>query len=474
MADVLRVRGPDLVSAGGTRIVLRGVSLGGWMCMENFITGYPATETLHRRAMRRRLGDKVYEAFYDRLLECFFTDADARFLAGLGVNCVRIPFSYRHFEDDAHPRRIRDSGFRSLDRVVRVCAAQGIHTILDLHAAPGYQNARWHSDNPTHHAFLWDHRDFQDRVIHLWEALADHYRGEPWVAGYNVLNEPADTSGERILPFYERLAGAVRAVDPDHVLFLEGNDMARDFRMFGEPLENTVYACHDYALAGLADGGEYPGVSFGQYVDRGYVERRFLQRTEYMRRSGTPIWVGEFGPVYTGDPSRDEQRYRILADQLDIYAEHGASWSLWPYKDIGLQGMVHARPDSAYLRRIAPVLRRKARLGVDGWASARTPIDDVIRPLQQLVDEEYPDFDPPPFGRERWVRRLVREVLLAEPMVEDFARCFEGIDEDEAVVLADSFAFPACAVRERLVATLVAHGRMPGAGTPTITQAPPG
>jgi hypothetical protein len=59
-------------------------------------------------------------------------------------------------------------------------------------------------------------------------------------------------------------------------------------------------------------------------------------------------------------------------------------------------------------------------------------------------------------------------------MVEDFARCFEGVDEDEAVVLADSFAFPACGVREPLVATLAAHGRMPGAADPTVTQAPPG
>jgi len=38
------------VTRSGRSIVLRGVGLGGWMNMENFITGYPATETLQRAA----------------------------------------------------------------------------------------------------------------------------------------------------------------------------------------------------------------------------------------------------------------------------------------------------------------------------------------------------------------------------------------------------------------------------------------
>jgi hypothetical protein len=239
--------------------------------------------------------------------------------------------------------------------------------------------------------------------------------------------------------------------------------------MFDDPLENAVYACHDYALAGLADGGEYPGMSFGTYVDRAYLERQFHKRTEYMRRTGTPLWVGEFGPVYTGDATRDAQRSRVLADQLDIYAEHGASWSLWTYKDIGLQGMVVVRPESAYLRRIAPVLERKARLGVDGWGSARTPIDAIVDRLDQVLATEYPDFDPRPFGRERWTRRLVREMLLAEPMVDDFARCFAGVSEAEAIELADAFAFEACGIREPLVATLIDHGRLgPATSSPPL------
>src|SRR5262245_35994599 len=125
-----------------------------------------------------------------------------------------------------------------------------------------------HSDNPTHRALFWTHRQFQDRVVHLWEAMARRYRDNPWVAGYNPINEPGDASGEVIGPFYRRLHEAVRAVDPDHILFLEGNRYSVDFAMLGDPWPNTVYSVHGYALPGLVDGGDYPGMSRGRFVDK--------------------------------------------------------------------------------------------------------------------------------------------------------------------------------------------------------------
>ncbi|SFK93249.1 Aryl-phospho-beta-D-glucosidase BglC, GH1 family [Amycolatopsis sacchari] len=453
----LRVEGSRLVTASGTPVRLRGVGLGGWLNLENFITGFPSTEELHRQAMRAVLGQEVHDAFFDRFQEVFFTDDDAAFLAGLGLNCVRVPFHYRLFEDDDRPMELKEEGFRLLDRAVDVCARHGLYTVLDLHAAPGHHNQRWHSDNPTHRSTFWQHRHFQDRVVHLWQALAGRYRGNPWVAGYNPLNEPADPEGHVIEPFYARLHQAIRAVDPDHVIFLDGNRNATEFGMFRDPWPNTVYTVHDYALAGFADAGPYPGVSRGEYVDQRYLEKRFLQRSEYMRGTGTPIWVGEFGPVYSGHAERDESRYRVLADQLEIYDEHDAGWSLWTYKDIGLQGVVHVERTSPYLERIAPVLEKKARLGVDLWGGTDAGIRHIFDPLERTVAEEFPRFDPRPFGQREWVQVLVRHILLAEPMVDDFARCFLGVGPEEARALADCFAFGRCVERTRLTDVLRAH-----------------
>ena len=447
---LLQTSGRGFATRSGRSIVLRGVGLGGWMNMENFITGYPATETLQRAALRRVLGEDAYRSFFDRFLDVFFADADAAFIASLGLNSVRLAVNYRHFEDDMRPFELDEGGFLLLDRAIERCARHGLYAIIDLHALPGAQNQRWHSDNPTHRALFWTHRHFQDRVVHLWEALARRYRGNPWVAGYNPINEPADPTGKAIAPFYRRLEAAIRAIDKHHVLFLDGNRYSLDFHMFGDPMPNCVYTAHDYALPGFIDGGGYPGTTRGEHVDRAVVERTFLARTEYMRRTGTPIWIGEFGPVFVGDAARDAERYQLLRDQLALYHQHAAGWSLWTYKDIGLQGLVYLPPDAPYLQRIAPVLAKKARLGVDAWGSLDTGVRHILEPIERMFREEFPDFDPFPFGTQSWVHTLVRHILLAEPLVRDFGRCFEGLAPAAAEALADCFRFDRCRVRTPL------------------------
>src|ERR687889_916974 len=114
----LRVQGNRIVDGEGNEVVLRGFGLGGWMNMENFITGYPANEESMREAVRATLGEENYEIFFELFLEHFFTEGDARFISSLGLNLLRLPVNYRHFEDDRRPFEIKEGGFRHLDRVI--------------------------------------------------------------------------------------------------------------------------------------------------------------------------------------------------------------------------------------------------------------------------------------------------------------------------------------------------------------------
>lgn len=59
---LLRVEGTRM-AAGGTPVTLKGFGLGGWMNMENLITGYAGAESQQRRALHRVLGDERYERF---------------------------------------------------------------------------------------------------------------------------------------------------------------------------------------------------------------------------------------------------------------------------------------------------------------------------------------------------------------------------------------------------------------------------
>ena len=133
-SQALKVRGNQILNADGQPVVLRGFGLGGWMNMENFITGYPANEQAQRDAIRGVIGDELYQLFFDRFLEYFFTEADAEFVRTLGLNLVRLPINYRHFEDDMRPFELKEEGFKHLDRAIDACARHGVYTILDLHA----------------------------------------------------------------------------------------------------------------------------------------------------------------------------------------------------------------------------------------------------------------------------------------------------------------------------------------------------
>lgn len=452
---MLRLQGADIVDEAGQKIMLRGVGLGGWMNMENFITGFPGNEEAMRAAIRQELGAERYEYFFDKFLEYFFTEADAAYLSSLGLNLVRLPINYRHFEEDSAPFAIREEGFKHLDRVIELCARHGIYTIIDLHAVQGYQNQDWHCDNPTHQAFLWTHKLFQDRAAHLWEAIAARYRGNRWVAGYNLINEPNDPTDQLVGPVTARLHQAVKSADPEHLVFVDGNGFGSRFHCYGEPLSDTVYSAHDYAMCGFINGGPYPGYTEGVWCDQPWLLKHFNRKSEYMHQHNVPVWIGEFGPIFHGDPDLQETRYTLTRDQIAMYDQHQAHWSIWTYKDIGLMGLVYLRPDSPYMQRIAPVLAHKEHLGVDTWSGQDTEIREVMGPLEELLQREFSGADLR--GR---ASRLVRTILFAEAMIPEFAACFRGMNEGEIDEMMRSFSFEECIKRQPL-AEIFAQSQVP-------------
>lgn len=211
------------------------------------------------------------------------------------------------------------------------------------------------------------------------------------MAGYNPLNEPTDEEHTRLPVFYARIEKAIRAIDPHHILFLDGNTFGMDFRAFTDPLPNCVYTCHDYSNYGFPNP---PEEWTGSKEQVKFHEQQFARKTEYMKKIGGPVWSesvkpggpsprgdltpdGEFGPVYQqasdGIPDYEkinDKRYAVLECQLGIYAKSHASWSIWLYKDIGFQGMVYVNPDSEYIKLLEPFLQKK-RVGIDLRGRAR-------------------------------------------------------------------------------------------------------
>ena len=448
--NLLKVSGNKIVNQKGDTVCLRGFGLGGMLHFENFIDGYPANEEAMREGLLKVLGKEKFDLFFNEFYKNYFTESDAEYIQSLGLNMVRIPVNYRRFEDDMNPGVIKQEGFEYLDSVIDMCARHRIYTIIDLHALPGAQNQHWHSDNPTHKAFFWIHKDFQDRVVHLWEAIAGHYKDQPWVAGYDLINEPADPSGEIVFPYYKRLYEAVKKRDPNHIMFIEGNSYSTEFNIFNEIWDNVVYTNHDYADPGFIDGGDYPGYSRGRFVNRDTLESDFLRRSEFMLRNNVPVWVGEFGPVYTGIPEKDEMRYQVLKDQLACYDKYKVSWCIWLYKDLGLQAILSQDENTPYMKLTDEFRKKKNYLGADAWGSTDTNIRQVLSPLEELFKKEFPEYNPYPSGQKHQITLLVRHILIAEALVPEYCNLFRDLTNEELKAQAESFNFKNYRRRERL------------------------
>ncbi|CAE6498988.1 unnamed protein product [Rhizoctonia solani] len=204
------------------------------------------------------------------------------------------------------------------------CAHHGIYTILDLHAAPGGQNVDWHCDTGIHRALFWEHIEFQNRAIALWEELARRYKGNTWVAGYNPLNEPTDEEHTRVLDWYARAEKAIHAIDPDHIVSTEavvGLNVVLIYNIavlgwkyfccrllpvsttftflvlpfltpqsFGDPLPGSVYSIHDYSNYGFPQISEpYEGTP----EQKEKLESSFKRKIAYHEKTGGHIWNGE-------------------------------------------------------------------------------------------------------------------------------------------------------------------------------------
>ena len=468
--DQLSVKGNQIVDPRGHEVRLRGTCVGGWLNMEDFIDAYPGAEHQLRATLARELGVGKAQFFFDRLLDHFFTEDDVIFIRSLGANVVRLPLNYRHFESDDRPFEYLEAGFHRLDQAVAWCAQHGLYVILDLHSCPGWQNTDWHCDNASRHTFFWQHPHFQERFVRLWQEFARRYRANSTIAGYNLMNEPVTNTPygrfsssytpnwEVINRVYRRAVEAVRAIDPDHIIFLEGDYYSSRFAGLDAPFApSLVYSSHNYNAAGFGPG-HYPGAIAGQTWDLEKQRQVFAgaEGTQYSRRHNAPLWVGEFGAAYNGPVAEIPDRLRAMDDQLTVYNENRVHWTTWTYKDVHVMGWVQVAPDSAYLQAIRSVFQAKLDLSVDFWMGwiEPTPVErksiELARQVEQFIDD--PSIDPQ--ANQKYLGQHLLSGYVAALMQPAYAHCFTGMSESKLDDVLASFEFRNCRPHAGLVDVL--------------------
>jgi len=354
---MLKTKDNFIVDGSGKKIELRGFNLGGWLMMEGYILyAENIAERIFKDKFKKAQGAAALDEFEKAFRDNFVSEQDFQNIASLGFNCVRLPFNHKLIEKE--PFSYSKDGLSYLQKAVACAKKHGIWVILDLHAAPGSQNRDWHSDSAGE-ADLWANQSNIERTIKLWSFLADVFKDEEAVAGYDLLNEPI-VAASALNKFYQDLVKEIRKVDKNHILFLEPVDWAQELSTLQKPKdENLAFSIHFYQPLEFCFNTE-PGLA---YPFKDYLYKKGMQDNikhlkdcfKISQESKVPILVGEFG-VNSRSNSFGEMDY--IRDLIKLFSELGFHWTYWTYKavkNITLpDGTYHYTKDPKWVNRQGP------------------------------------------------------------------------------------------------------------------------
>lgn len=436
---MLRTRGRDIIQENGDKVVLRGINLGSWALLESNMIGIPGVEHRVMRAIKLYAGEKKAERFLKGVLEKWVTEDDIAFLKDLGCNSVRLPLNYRRFENDDRPFEYMEEGFSIIDRLLEYCKKYNMYVIIDLHGVQGYQNGDWHSDNAFGQVSFYYDKIYQQRCIALWKAIAERYKDEEWVAGYDLINEPVASDRfeeEALNKIYFDLVKEIRKVDPNHIVFIEGNYWGTDFRALTPPFDdNVVYSPHYYCQAAI-QVCRYPGEINGVMYNIDKMRADMDIRDNYMKKYNVPCWIGEFG-VRRFENLEDKNR--VFKDYITVFEERGHSWCYWNFKDMGLRGPLYINPDSPWAIFTEEIRRLKEKYHTD-YANVLGDVWDLSTVIGQYENGDFA------VGYTEVEGRLTRSMraILGDLLTEKFGQQFAKLSLSEIDKLTDSFLFENC------------------------------
>ena len=447
------------------------------MNMEDFINGHPGAEHTLRAQMAEVLGTARAQFFFERMLDYFFNEDDVIFLRKAGApssGFLLITGTSRTIPLLSNTRS------RVLPGSIKCWATAKTMASTSFSISTRLKGGKTSIGILTTHrasACCGQSPSYQDRYVALWQEFALRYANRAVIAGYDILNEPCSNNEigdypwnissnyrprwDRMNSLFRRVVSEIRKIDSRHIIFLEGDNYAKQFFGFEKPFDdNLAYSSHNYTVPGFGPG-KYPGAyppgsaaAGGSEVwDPAKQERFFLDAdgTRFTQQNDVPLWVGEFGSAYNGPSDENPDRLRALDDQIGIFERNGAHWTTWNYKDVGVMGMLTLDPTSPYMERISDLLRKKKALGTDDWMKwlPPTPVKEATAQLAGQILEVVSD---PEIDARLNVRCVSQTLLcfytgtLMQPL---YAGLFKGLSETDLDHILSSFSTKQCVPNQR-------------------------
>lgn len=261
-------------------------------------------------------------------------DADFAAIASMGVNALRPVVTWEFAQPDPPPAAFNEAYFRLIDDFIAGARAHGLYVVFDFGqfgwgrasggnaGAPAWTISQTCASLPgpvgnappqasaavgCNYYNFWQNDEnngagLQDHYIALWRFVAERYRDEPAVAMYDLYNEPFGGPLPPgvfefgfLFPFYERLAAAIREVDPRHAIAFQPQ-LLHSIGIptpIARPLDigNAIYIPHEYTASYFVQRVDPVYTPVQDLVTRHYLDTAAIEA----RIFGTPWLIGETG-----------------------------------------------------------------------------------------------------------------------------------------------------------------------------------
>ena len=180
---------------------------------------------------------------------------------------------------------------------------------------------------------LWDSEANKQKTIALWKKLAARYANEPFIGGYDIINEPnwgfADTSNDKhglkekgnepLRKLMVDITAAIREVDKKHIIIIEGNGWGNNY--------NGILPAWDKNMV----------MSFHKYWNKNDAQS-ISHIIKFRDENNIPVWLGETG----------ENSNTWFTNAIRLFETNNIGWSWWPLKKLGANNPLQVRTNHNY------------------------------------------------------------------------------------------------------------------------------
>ncbi len=324
--------GKYIYDGSGNEVILKGIGTGNWMLMEGYMmqtAGIAGTQHEFRAKLEATIGVEKTDTFFKTWLDSHFRRIDVDSMKSWGFNSVRVAMHYKWFTPPIEEEPIQgeitwlNKGFEMIDSLLDWCSDNEMYLVLDMHGAPGGQGKNADiSDYDPSKPSLWESRENKDKLIALWRKLAERYSDAPWMGGYDLINETNWDLGSGNKPLWDlhkEITAAIREVDNNHLIFIEGNWFANDFS--GLPAiwdDNLALSFHHYWSYNNDD-------SFDWVIN-------------LRNNRNVPLWLGETG----------ENSNTWFTNAIKLAESKRIGWSWWPVKKPSINNVLNVEINEDY------------------------------------------------------------------------------------------------------------------------------